>query len=173
MGTWGTGSLDNDTAVDWTYGLEDVDDLSYVEKALDVVLAIGATSEVSVDLGECAIAAAEVLVRLIQPQRDDNPYAEAVETWVRAHPIVPSAEVVAKAILDEARELAGAQGVAKPDAAVVEGNPAIKILDYADDNDVDTIVIGSSGLGRIEGLLLGSVSQKVNYLSKCTCITVK
>lgn len=82
-------------------------------------------------------------------------------------------EVVAKAIVDEARGLAGAQGVAKLDAAVVEGSPALKILDYADNNDVDTIVIGSSGLGRIEGLLLGSVSQKVNYLSKCTCITVK
>ena len=49
----------------------------------------------------------------------------------------------------------------------------MEILDYAEGNDVDTIVIGNEGLGRIEGWLLGSVSQKVNYLSTCTCITVK
>lgn len=82
-------------------------------------------------------------------------------------------EVIAKAILDEARRQAATLGVAQPQTEVRQGNPAMEILDYAEGNGVDTIVIGNEGLGRIEGWLLGSVSQKVNYLSTCTCITVK
>ncbi|MGE3819895.1 MAG: DUF4259 domain-containing protein, partial [Isosphaeraceae bacterium] len=35
MGIWGVLAFDNDTANDWAYDLEDVDDLSLVESALE------------------------------------------------------------------------------------------------------------------------------------------
>src|SRR5437763_2087057 len=41
MGTWGAGTLDNDTAVDWMYGLGEVSDLSLIEGTLDRALALG------------------------------------------------------------------------------------------------------------------------------------
>ena len=41
MGTWGAGPLDNDTAVDWMYGLGEVADLSLIEGTLDRALAVG------------------------------------------------------------------------------------------------------------------------------------
>ena len=46
-------------------------------------------------------------------------------------------------------------------------------LQFAKNNDIDMIVIGSRGLGKIKGLLLGSVSSKVCHLAECTCVTVK
>lgn len=44
---------------------------------------------------------------------------------------------------------------------VVYGDPAEEILAYADQEEIDVIVIGSSGMGRVKRTLLGSVSTKV------------
>ena len=43
----------------------------------------------------------------------------------------------------------------------LEGSPAEAILDVAKTRNVDLIVMGSRGLGRLAGALLGSQSQKV------------
>lgn len=53
------------------------------------------------------------------------------------------------------------------------GDPAKEIVASAAENDADFIVIGSRGLGDFGGLLLGSVSHKVNHSAPCTCITVR
>jgi len=97
VGTWDVGSFDNDTAVDWTYGLEEVADLSYVEAAFDRVLARGA-EEISAEDGECSVAAAEVVARLNGQWGEESPYSETADSWVRAHPLVPPPALVAKAI---------------------------------------------------------------------------
>ena len=41
------------------------------------------------------------------------------------------------------------------------GRPATEILDYADDNDIDQIVIGSHGRSGLDRILLGSVAETV------------
>lgn len=43
----------------------------------------------------------------------------------------------------------------------LEGNVANQIIDYANDNDFDLIIVGSHGKGRSKGFLVGSVAQKV------------
>ena len=53
------------------------------------------------------------------------------------------------------------------------GYPTQQILGFAKEKQVDIIVIGNRGLSDIKGLLLGSVSHKINNLAKCTCITVR
>ena len=46
-------------------------------------------------------------------------------------------------------------------AVVVRGDAASAILEVAEDEDVDLIVMGRRGLGRLKGALVGSVSEKV------------
>ena len=41
------------------------------------------------------------------------------------------------------------------------GDAAEEIMAFAEDNDIDVVVIGSSGAGRVKRTLLGSVSTKV------------
>jgi nucleotide-binding universal stress UspA family protein len=46
------------------------------------------------------------------------------------------------------------------------GEPAETIAAYAEQRDCAGIVMGTRGLGRVAGLLLGSVASKVLHLSK-------
>jgi nucleotide-binding universal stress UspA family protein len=80
---------------------------------------------------------------------------------------------IARNVLADAESRARAKGLAGVKTVVREGNPARRIVEYAKEHDVDLIVLGSRGLGDLEGLFLGSVSHKVNTLAHCTVLTVK
>jgi hypothetical protein len=110
MGAWGVLAFDNDDAGDWAYGLEEVDDLSLVESAMEVVEGAGDYLE-SPDAAN-ALAACEVIARLQGQPGYTNAYTETVDNWVAAHQVKPSAKLVARAgavidrILGNSSELA-------------------------------------------------------------------
>ncbi|HIX42998.1 universal stress protein UspA [Kurthia sp. 3B1D] len=52
------------------------------------------------------------------------------------------------------------------------GNPADKMLEYAEETKQSVIVIGSRGLRGLKGMLLGSVSSKIAQLSPCQVLIV-
>jgi nucleotide-binding universal stress UspA family protein len=49
---------------------------------------------------------------------------------------------------------------------LLEGRPSATIVDEAENNDMDLIVIGSRGLGGITGWILGSTSRRI--VESCT-----
>lgn len=55
---------------------------------------------------------------------------------------------------------------------VEEGEPYKSIVDFANKNNIDLIVIGARGLGLIKGMLLGSVSDAVLKASPCPVLVV-
>ncbi len=69
-------------------------------------------------------------------------------------------EADAKEVATEAAQLFIDRGH-RARAIVVVGEAAESILQTAEDEGVDLIVMGRRGLGRLEGLLVGSVSEKV------------
>ena len=76
-------------------------------------------------------------------------------------------------IVSEANEIASDAGIKNIKTAVREGKPARTIVDYAKNNKIDLIMLGSRGVGEIEAALLGSVSQKVSLLADCTVMIVR
>jgi nucleotide-binding universal stress UspA family protein len=56
---------------------------------------------------------------------------------------------------------------------LIEGDPAEAIIDVAITRKSDIIVMGSRGLGRLAGLLLGSTSQKVVAHAPCPVLIVR
>ena len=56
---------------------------------------------------------------------------------------------------------------------ILEGDPVFKIIDVAEEKNVDMIVIGSHGKGLIKELLLGSVSEGVVRRSNKPVLVVK
>ena len=65
------------------------------------------------------------------------------------------------------------KGVSDVTVQVIDGKPADNILAAAKHENADLIVMGRRGLGDVAGLLMGSVSHKVNHLAECACLTVK
>lgn len=82
-------------------------------------------------------------------------------------------QVLGKHILGESEEHAKRKGVQSVRATIHEGNPSKVIVDAANAEGVDAIVMGSRGLSDLEGLVMGSVAHKVGQLADCTVITVK
>jgi len=80
---------------------------------------------------------------------------------------------IGKYVLSSVAAICRDKGVGKVKQQVEEGNPARVVLKIADDADVDMIVMGNRGLSNLQGMLVGSVSQKVSHLAKCTCVTVR
>ncbi|WP_054955690.1 universal stress protein [Paenibacillus dakarensis] len=56
---------------------------------------------------------------------------------------------------------------------MIQGPPAEVILEYAKQNEIDLIVIGSRGLGGIREFVLGSVSHNVVQHAKIPVLVVK
>ena len=57
-------------------------------------------------------------------------------------------------------------------AQVCAGDTAEEILDVAEAEKADVLVLGRRGLGRVREVLLGSVSQKVLHHADCTVVIV-
>lgn len=52
-------------------------------------------------------------------------------------------------------------------------NPGKLICEYAQEHDVDLIIMGSRGLGNLRQVILGSVSNYVVQKSQCSVLIVK
>lgn len=78
-----------------------------------------------------------------------------------------------KYVLGSVARICQDKGVRKVEERVEEGNPANVVIKVAEDAGVDMIVMGNRGLSDLQGLLVGSVSNKVSHLAKCTCVTVR
>ncbi|MFA9517821.1 universal stress protein [Halopenitus sp. H-Gu1] len=59
------------------------------------------------------------------------------------------------------------------ETAVVEGSPSREIIDFAEREACDIIVMGTHGRGGIDRLLLGSVAEKVVRGSSVPVLTVR
>ena len=88
MGTWGHLAFNNDTTNDWAYGLEEVDDLSLVEAALDELEEVG-NDYLDQDIACNALGACEVLARLLGHPGYTNAFTETVDQWVAGHKVKP------------------------------------------------------------------------------------
>jgi nucleotide-binding universal stress UspA family protein len=76
-------------------------------------------------------------------------------------------------LIERARSRTAAAGLERVHTVIESGDPATRIVSYADEHGIDLIVMGRRGMGELAGLLIGSVSQKVAHLAACSCLTVK
>jgi nucleotide-binding universal stress UspA family protein len=76
------------------------------------------------------------------------------------------------ATLSSATELAELQGVATRTFAR-QGDPADAILDVAEEQGADLIVVGNKGMTGAKRFLLGSVPNKVSHHAPCSVLIVR
>lgn len=94
--------------------------------------------------------------------REDPKWTRLIEEQLKTFGLEITATV------EEAAKAAGVE----VEFVTLEGHPAEKILDFAEKQAVDMIVVGSLGKTDVERFLLGSVSEKVVRNSKVPVLVV-
>jgi hypothetical protein len=95
MGSWSHEPFGNDTACDWGNRFATGKDLTYLEATLDTVLA-GDPQQLEEYEEEEAIAAAEVLAKLLGKDSQRDAYTARVDNWIAAHGAAPGRALLEK-----------------------------------------------------------------------------
>ena len=101
---------------------------------------------------------AELTLLAVNEQIGGAGRVERVYAW-------ESADV--KRVLDNATVIAKMGGLSPKIASVQSRDAARAIVIYAEENDIDHIVVGTGGKGRVARLMLGSVSSDVIARAHC------
>jgi len=80
---------------------------------------------------------------------------------------------VAESILHDAEVRAKRSGARSIQTAIGSGDPASSVIGFANRRNIDTIVIGTRGLGKVKGVLMGSVSRKIANNAEVNCFIVR
>lgn len=117
--------------------------------------------ETGVELARChgsAVFLLHVIPDLSLPPEILDMIRTGEVTTSRLEILQDSAEI----ILGNARKMFETAGIGDVKTEYILGDPASKILEYADENGVDLIVLGHRGLGPTSGLLGGVARKLVN-----------
>jgi hypothetical protein len=119
MGAWGSGSFDNDSALDWLGDLADGD--ADLRQTLEAAAGADADAYLEVDEASAAVAAAEI-VAAGHGKGEDRLHEDA-HAWLAAHPGLPDdlvslahravERVIAASELQEVLGTRGALGTAR------------------------------------------------------------
>ena len=81
-------------------------------------------------------------------------------------------EEISQRILTKAMATARGHGATNIETMSGAGDPAKVLIDIVNNKHPDAIVVGRRSHGQFEGLLLGSVSQKLSCLAPCAVIVI-
>jgi nucleotide-binding universal stress UspA family protein len=59
------------------------------------------------------------------------------------------------------------------ESTILEGSPSKEIVDYAEENDIDVVVMGTHGRSGVDRLLLGSVAERVLRSSPAPVLAIR
>jgi nucleotide-binding universal stress UspA family protein len=86
--------------------------------------------------------------------------------------ITEEAEKRGRRILDEAEKLVKSRGISV-ESILAEGDVVREITRLAQEKNVDLIVSGHRGQGRLREVFLGSVSEGLSHKATCPVLIVK
>jgi nucleotide-binding universal stress UspA family protein len=87
--------------------------------------------------------------------------------------VLEALEEAGKQALDIASDRVAQSAVTTVESSVVSGPPSTAIYAYADERDIDAIVMGTHGRTGVERVLLGSVAEGVIRRSEVPVVTTK
>jgi nucleotide-binding universal stress UspA family protein len=112
------------------------------------------------------------IVSAYEPVSDPRLRGEQVVAPKDAHWAVnPHEEVLA--LLEQARADAVKAGVAEVETYARQGDAADAIIDVAEEQRCDLIVVGNKGMTGAKRFLLGSVPNKVSHHAPCSVLIVR
>lgn len=131
------------------------------------------------DGAECAVAVAADLVKsikgkllIVNVSEDKLSGAECRQLDRLRVSEGDALQEISQRILAKARAIASDRGVVNVETMNGAGDPAKVLIEIANIKHADAIVVGRRAHGQLEGLLLGSVSQKLSCVAPCAVIVI-
>lgn len=151
-----------------------------LEDAVALITRILAPTDFS-DASDAALAYARALARQVSASVHllhvfDDPFASGafVADGIGLMPVELRESLFADARGRLADRLAAhAQLTPGSSSALVVGPAARRIVEYADENEMDLIVMGTHGRGGLAHALLGSVAERVVRTAHCPVLTTR
>lgn len=103
---------------------------------------------------------------------DITPYYSIPLDQVWPKEVYEQFEKMGHEVTADIEETAKAAGL-KAESIVLKGDPAERIVNFAEEQNIDMIVVGSHGIGGFERLVIGSVSEKVVRHAKIPVLVVR
>ena len=103
---------------------------------------------------------------------DTTPYYSIPLDEVWSKEVYEQLETMGYEITSDVEKAAKAAGL-EAESTVLKGDPAERIIKFAEEQNVDMIVVGSHGIGGFERLVIGSVSEKVVRHAKVPVLVVR
>jgi nucleotide-binding universal stress UspA family protein len=116
--------------------------------------------------GLAAAFQADLFVVHVYPQTSDILAYDDFERFVSRR------KSAGQKVLDRVRQRLADRGVS-PQEDLLEGPEAEAILASAEAHKADLVVMGTRGLGTIEGMLFGSISRKVSQHAHCPVLLAR
>jgi len=95
-----------------------------------------------------------------------------VITPTQVYKYVQAIQELGNSILEEGKNLVKAEGV-QVKTLLKEGHTVEKILETVTKENINLVVLGSRGLSKLKGILMGSVSEGVTKNAPCPVLVVK
>ncbi|MEI8217129.1 MAG: universal stress protein [Eubacteriales bacterium] len=114
-----------------------------------------------------------ILINVIHPTYPIYSFGHNVAPILNIDQLNQDIRKISEEILDAAIKLFGPK-TDKIKGFTLEGDPANAIIDYANSNEIDLVIMGSHGLGAVVNrMLMGSVTNKVLHHVKTPVMVVK
>ena len=128
----------------------------------------------TIEFAEAGLIDALHIVHVIPPRAPEmvsvtDAYSEVEHAYVATLDYEKS---MGHEMLHEARQRFQVTGFDRVTEHVLVGDPGRRIIEIAQQLDADLIVLGRRGLGGFSGILLGSVTRKVEHAATCPVLTV-
>lgn len=81
-------------------------------------------------------------------------------------------EEAGQRVLDAGLKIASDVGCKNVETIMPHGDASTELLALAEKINADLIVTGRRGLSGVASFVLGSTTQRINHLAKCTCMSV-
>jgi nucleotide-binding universal stress UspA family protein len=117
-------------------------------------------------------AAFETVLRIVTVSEERLSETQATEARRLGLSAPEASDAAAEQILLHAEHLARRVGASRFEVRACVGDPAETLIEYARREQIDILVTGRRGHGRLAGLLLGSVSLKLATLAPCSVLIV-
>ena len=119
-----------------------------------------------------AVGAKVMLVSAYEPVPESRLRHERTEVPEDVSWMVNPREDV-QAVLDAEAERIKGVGVGEVETYAREGDPADAILDVAEEQNADLIIVGNKGMTGAKRFLLGSVPNKVSHHAPCSVLIIR